>query len=126
MISQPLMLGLLALGAAFAATAGAASAQVAPQAPVAPVSVATAPQRPLDISLAGAALGLTDAEAEALRKAGVVRTSLDHQFTRDGVVGQVGFLCGLPPNASDGGANAVRGYDPQGRFLGAKLSFAFR
>jgi len=116
-------LGLCALMAA----AGVANAQIAPQAPDAPaaggVHVFT---KSLDISAPAGSLGITDAQADALRRAGVVRTSIDHRFTRDGVVGSLGFLCGLPPNASDGGATAVRGYDPQGRFLGAKLSFAFR
>lgn len=116
-------LGLCALLAA----ASGASAQTAPQSPATPLlgGVHAFP-RPADLSLPPVSLGVTDAQADALRRAGVVRTAIDHHFTRDGVTGSLGFLCGLPPNASDGGATAVRGYDPQGRFLGAKLSFAFR
>ncbi len=80
---------------------------------------------PVDISLPAVSLGLTDAQADALRRAGVVRTAIDHRFTRDGVTGSLGFLCGLPPDP-DGGVSSVRGYDPQGRFLGARLSLPFR
>ena len=116
----------LAFCALMAAACGA-KAQTAPQASPAPPSVgAYAFTKPVDLSLPPAALGVTDAQADALRRAGMVRTAIEHRFTRDGVTGSLGFLCGLPPNASDGGATAVRGYDPQGRFLGAKLSFAFR
>ena len=114
-----------------AAAAGGACAQTTAQSSVSlrPYAVDAAVSTPLesiDASASRSPINFTDDEARALRAAGVVRTSVDHRFARDAVTGSFGFLCGLPPNASDGGATAVRGYDPQGRFLGAKLSFAFR
>jgi hypothetical protein len=36
-----------------------------------------------------------------------------------------GLLCGLKPNADDSGAGRARGYDPDGKFVGAKLAFSF-
>lgn len=60
-------------------------------------------------------------QANALRAAGLARTSLDRRFGDDGATGSVGFLCGLQPS----GDNRA-GSDPHGRFVGAKLSFAFR
>ena len=135
MICHQLKVGLIAAAMAVIA-AGAAAAQVAPGAsaglspyPVAATAGASATdvqRKPVDFSASRLSLGLTDAQAEALRADGVVKTAVDHQFTRDGLMGSVGFLCGLPPNPNDGGAATVRGNDPQGRFLGAKLSFAFR
>lgn len=64
-------------------------------------------------------------QADALRAAGVVSTSLDRRFERSSATGSVGFLCGRQPYASDDGAAAAHGSDPEGRFLGAKLSFGF-
>ncbi len=121
---HPLKLGLALC--ALVAAAGGARAQTAPQAPPAPQQGgAYALARPVDLAFPSASLGLTDAQGEALRRAGVVRTAIDHRFNRDGVTGSLGFLCGLPSDP-DGGASSVRGYDPQGRFLGAKISFPFR
>ena len=135
MICHQLKVGLI-VTAMVVGVAGGAAAQVAPRAPVGlspyPVeatvaaSATNAQGEPIDFSASRISLGLTDAQAEALRADGVVKTAVDHQFTRDGLVGSVGFLCGLPPNPTDTGAATVRGNDPQGRFLGAKLSFAFR
>ena len=108
--------------------AGAAAAQTAPQ-PLISLAPdrAASPLKPIDFSVSRTALGLSYDQAKALQAAGVVRTAVDHPFSRDGgPVGSVGFLCGLPPNAYDEGATSVRGYDPQGRFLGAKLSIPFR
>ncbi len=68
-----------------------------------------------------------DAEAYALRRAGIARTSVDRRFAQDDeLTGSLGFLCGLQPGAERSGAAAARGHDPSGRFLGAKLSLAFR
>lgn len=65
------------------------------------------------------------AEANALRAAGIARTSLDRRFAEDDAVGSVGFLCGLQPSHDFSGGASAYGSDPQGRFLGAKLSRAF-
>jgi hypothetical protein len=66
------------------------------------------------------------AEAGALRAAGIARTALDHRFAPDDVTGSAGFLCGLVPGVEKTGAAAAAGYDPQGRFLGTRLSYTFR
>jgi hypothetical protein len=58
--------------------------------------------------------------------AGVAKTSVDHRFDDEGTVGSFGFLCGLNPGQRMSGAAGASGYDPMGKFLGAKLSFAFR
>ncbi len=80
---------------------------------------------PLDLASRPSAALMTIAQANALRAAGVVRTSLDHRFERQDTVASFGFLCGLHPNLdTSGGANAY-GNDPHGRFLGAKFSRAF-
>jgi len=52
-------------------------------------------------------------------------TSVDHEFTRPGLVGSAGFLCGRAPGHNETGGAAAYGYDPQGRFVGARLSYAF-
>lgn len=64
------------------------------------------------------------AQANALRAAGIARTSVDHSFAGKATA-SLGFLCGLQPRA-DEAIGSAHGFDSQGRFLGAKLSFAFR
>ena len=67
------------------------------------------------------------AEAYALRVAGIAKTSMESRFAEsDDVTGSLGFLCGLQPGQKPTGAAAARGYDPNGRFLGAKLSIALK
>jgi hypothetical protein len=58
--------------------------------------------------------------------AGVARTAIDRRFGDDDAVGSFGYLCGLNPGQKMTGAAGAAGYDPMGKFLGAKLSFAFR
>jgi hypothetical protein len=58
--------------------------------------------------------------------AGIARTSIDHRFEDDGAVGSAGYLCGLQPGEKMYGAAGAAGYDPMGKFLGAKLTVAFR
>lgn len=67
-----------------------------------------------------------DAEAYALRRAGIARTAVDRALSGDDVTGSLGFLCGIQQGATRSGIAAARGADPNGRFLGAKLSLAFR
>src|SRR4051812_553130 len=67
-----------------------------------------------------------DAEAYAMRRAGIARTAVDRTLAGDDLVGALGFLCGIQPGADRNGAAAARGADPNGRFLGAKLSLALR
>jgi len=113
---------VLALTMAAAAAAQTTAPQAAPPkldlaAPEAPASA------PIDMSAVRGAFDLTPAQAEALR-AGIARTSVDHRFA-DQLSGSLGFLCGLHGDDYDETA-AMRGADPAGKFLGAKLSLAFR
>lgn len=66
------------------------------------------------------------AEAHAMKRAGIARTAVDRQLSGDDLTGYLGFLCGIQPGADRNGAAAARGVDPSGRFVGAKLSLAFR
>jgi hypothetical protein len=65
------------------------------------------------------------AEAYARKTEGVAKTAVDARLD-EGVTGAFGFLCGLKPGADRSGAAGARGVDPTGRFVGAKLSLAFR
>jgi hypothetical protein len=114
------------LSAAIVLSAGAANAQVAaPGVDLLAQAVVAAPaqagSRPLDLSRPHA----SSRYASSL-PAGIARTSIDHRFEDDAAVGSVGYLCGLNPGQKMSGAAGAAGYDPMGKFLGAKLSFAFR
>ena len=83
--------------------------------------------RPGDTPNAKITLAAPYAEAYALRTAGIAKTSLESRLAEsDDVTGSLGFLCGLQPGQKPNGAAAARGYDPNGRFIGAKLSFALK
>ncbi|MET3664299.1 hypothetical protein [Caulobacter sp. 1776] len=63
------------------------------------------------------------AQARAPLPRGVARTAIER---RDGgISGGVGVLCGIQPSADNSGVGAARGYDNEGRFVGAKLGFSF-
>jgi hypothetical protein len=111
---------LIALSLAAAMLAGAAPAENAPA-----QSRIEGVQPVLDVTGARPMLVLRNTQAAALRAAGIARTSVDHRFASDDVEGSFGFLCGLQPGQTDHGAAAAHGYDPQGRFLGAKLKLSF-
>ena len=119
------------LGLALACAAGAATAQVAakPADAFAQAILAT-PERDaaslatrpgLDLSRPRNASRFADP-----LPAGIARTSIDHRFADDDAVGSFGYLCGLNPGQKMYGAAGAAGYDPMGKFLGAKLSVAFR
>ncbi|HEX5377121.1 MAG TPA: hypothetical protein VFW47_01030 [Phenylobacterium sp.] len=110
-----------------AAAIAAADPPIAPR-PVVPVAAyrAETPRPAIDLAGAATPRASTYAQANALRAAGVARTSVDHRFAGDDVVGSFGFLCGLQPSRDGGGGAAAYGVDPNGRFLGAKLRFTFR
>ena len=104
-----------------AAAAGAAQGQTAPM----NLDLAALQgSAPLDLSSVRNPTALTDAQAAALRE-GISRTAVDHQFA-DRLTGSLGFLCDPHPSMQFDGLAARPGADPQGKFLGAKLSFAFR
>lgn len=106
------MTRLLLTAAALASLAGAAQAQTS-------LTSAVFAQPAPRISIAPEI-----AQANALRQAGIARTSVDRSFANKATA-SLGFLCGLQPRA-DAAIGSAHGFDSQGRFLGAKLSFAFR
>lgn len=56
---------------------------------------------------------------------GIARTSVESRIAGDGPVASAGVLCGLKPSADYSGIGTARGYDNDGRFVGAKLAFTF-
>jgi hypothetical protein len=107
---------LIALGAAMSVTAAHAEA---PR--IAALNAAVRAPRPLEIK---PTLAQPYAGAHALKIAGIARTSVERRS--DSATAALGFLCGLQDSAARIGSSAAFGSDPHGRFLGAKLSFAFR
>ena len=113
-----------ALGLALAVGFAASAAQAQPMAPSQALAQAVRP----DLARAPAVALTLDprsAETHALKRAGIARTAIDRRLDDD-VTGALGFLCGIQPGADRNGAAAARGVDPSGRFVGAKLSLAFR
>ena len=113
-----------------AGLAGAANAQAVSAADRLARAI-VAPREGLSSAVEGSALDLSRAPAARFGQAnplpaGVARTSIDHRFEDDAAVGAFGYLCGLNPGQKMTGAAGAAGYDPMGKFLGAKLSFAFR
>ena len=56
---------------------------------------------------------------------GIARTSVESRLSGDGPTASAGVLCGLKPSADYSGMGTARGYDNDGRFVGAKLAFTF-
>src|SRR5687768_12783418 len=107
--------------------AGSAQAQTAAEALMAAPLRATPKGLALDLAAPAPDYTPRYAGSAPPRMPGVAKTSVDRRFAEEGVVGSLGFLCGLEPGAErQGGAAAARGYDPSGRFVGAKLRVAFR
>ncbi|WP_309604911.1 hypothetical protein [Phenylobacterium sp.] len=125
--------GLAVLAAALAATAAGAqplvlspyhfsvgSVALPVNAPVTPARPAPDLANPLD------ALAPTTLQANAMQSAVFARTAVEHRFSRrQDITGSLGLLCGLQPGHTESGGGAY-GSDPHGRFVGARLSFAFR
>ena len=116
---------LTALTAALAC-AGAARADTAAEAlRAAVITPKPAISRPgVDAPNARITLAAPYAEAYALRTAGVAKTAVSE--TDDEITRSLGFLCGIQPGQKPTGAAAARGYDPNGRFIGYKLSVALK
>jgi len=53
------------------------------------------------------------------------KTSVDHRFPLERLTGSAGFLCDRAPGHNEQGGMSAYGYDPHGRFVGARLSLAF-
>lgn len=114
------------LAQATAMTAGlmlAAAAHAEVQLPAYP-PVARTPNlsAPLNLKPAGP-IELRYAQAPAPLPRGVARTAIERR--EGGVSGGVGVLCGIQPSADTSGVGTARGYDNDGRFVGAKLGFSF-
>jgi hypothetical protein len=101
---------------AFLAVAGAAQAQTLKLAP---------PNPKVDAQALNAAVLAPDRQSHELPRPGVAKTALDRRFEK-GASGAIGFLCGRPDSLDGRAASQPLGSDPEGRFLGARLSFAFR
>jgi hypothetical protein len=68
---------------------------------------------------------LPRAREDALAATLQPRTAVAGVLAGDDVTGAIGFLCGRAPGQSEFGSAEAYGFDPQGRFVGAKLSYAF-
>ena len=106
-----LMTCIVTAGAVLATSAWAQESAKAP-----PTLALTAPKAPLV---------LTAERMDDLAAAVMPRTSVERRLGSQAVTASAGFLCGLQPGQTDNGAAAAFGSDPHGRFVGAKLSWAF-
>jgi hypothetical protein len=113
---------LLVFAAAVSVLAGAAHAQTLSLVPPAPALQSKIP----DATALNSAVSARFSDAGALKAQGVARTSVDRNFGGDRASGAFGFLCGRPESLDERAAASPYGADPHGRFLGAKLSLAFR
>jgi hypothetical protein len=109
----------LALALAFGACAGAA--QAGPPEALRAAAFAQAPAPRPDRTPV-----VRLADGPPARPAGVARTSLDAAFARDRAAASVGFLCGLDERRDQAGGMDAFGADPQGRFVGARLTLRLR
>jgi hypothetical protein len=64
--------------------------------------------------------------AQALKAAGLARTSVERRFEDRAATASLGFLCGRQADPDARAGASAYGSDPHGRFLGAQLRFAFR
>ncbi len=109
---------VLTTALASAGLARAEALRVAPRLSLAPAQTSA---RSLDLTAPG--LPVLYSRAPTPLPPGVARTSVEGK-AGDAQLG-AGLLCGLQPNADDSGAGRARGYDPDGKFVGAKLGFRF-
>lgn len=108
---------IAAFALSLALSAAAASAQ--------PLESAAAPAR-LDLTSPSTSFAVRYEPRSEPRIRGVAKTAVERRLAEDGLTGSLGFMCGLKPGAEKSGAAAMRGHDPSGRFVGARLSLAFR
>ena len=106
-----------------AATLGGGLAQAQTTPAISRIPLATKPPaKALDLTAPG--LPVLYSRAPVALPTGVARTSIEGRAPGGGVLSS-GVLCGLKPNADDSGAARAYGYDPDGKFVGAKLAFSF-
>lgn len=108
-----------ALAASLALAAGAHAEALPAYPKIAPGPLLASPR----LSLSRPAVPLRYDGAPAPLPRGVAKTSVERR--EGGVTGAAGLLCGIQPSADDSGIGAARGYDKDGRFVGAKLAFSF-
>lgn len=108
---------LLLITVACVLGAGAAHAQTK-----APAISLAQPAKPLDLSAPG--LPVLYSRAPTPLPPGIARTSVERRVAGDGVLSS-GVLCGIQPSADTSGASRARGFDPDGKFVGAKMAFRF-
>ncbi|WP_299003574.1 hypothetical protein [uncultured Caulobacter sp.] len=118
------MIRTLAFTVALAAPGLAHAEATLPVYPPAAPSAARTPNlaAPLNLKPAGP-IELRYANAPPPLPRGVARTAIERR--QGGVSGGIGVLCGIQPSADTSGVGAARGYDNEGRFVGAKLGFSF-
>ncbi|CAN5474388.1 hypothetical protein BH10PSE3_BH10PSE3_31170 [soil metagenome] len=80
------------------------------------------PTKALDLSAPG--LPVLYSRAPAALPPGIARTSVERKVAGDGVLSS-GVLCGIQPSADTSGASRARCFDPDGKFVGAKMAFKF-
>jgi hypothetical protein len=112
---------LLVAGAAHAETVGLKPYPTVAKAP----AMSLARDAALRISRPDLSVPVRYANAPVQLPRGIAKTSVESRIAGDGPVASAGVLCGLKPSADDSGMGTARGYDNDGRFVGAKLAFAF-
>jgi hypothetical protein len=91
------------------------------------IQASASPRPTIDLAIPAAGGAISYVANPATGRIIMAPTAVDHRFAGEtGLVGSAGFLCGRHPGTDNNGAATALGYDPNGRFLGAKLSFAFR
>ena len=113
------MIRALALASAMMFAVGAHAQAIPAYPPIAKLPNLSAPLNLKPISPAP----LRYAQAPTPLPRGVARTAIERR--EGGISGGVGVLCGIQPSADTSGVGAARGYDNEGRFVGAKLGFSF-
>ena len=88
-----------------------------------PAPQSTAPK--LNLSIARTSADPSYAKTLEMRRQGLATTSVDAKVGDGGATTSFGFLCGLYPGQNLGGIHEARGYDPMGKFMGAKLALPF-
>ena len=111
----------LTVVASLALAAGARAEAIPAYPKIAPAPLLASPRLMLSQPVDPVPLRYDGAPAALPR--GVARTSVERR--EGGVTGAAGVLCGIQPSADDSGIGTARGYDKDGRFVGAKLAFSF-
>jgi hypothetical protein len=114
-------LALTAAGGAHAETIGLKPYAIAAK----PQAMSLARDAAMRISRPDLSVPVRYADAPVQLPRGIARTSVESKISGDGAVASAGVLCGLKPSADYSGMGTARGYDNDGRFVGAKLAFSF-